>query len=93
MNLEQCVENIIKEIKSGIYFDSHAVINELISKPDYHNEYLKKYREYDESLKVNLYHGQIAQMIGRCASVKPAGRAISHTIYGDLIENELWQKI
>ena len=42
----------------------------------------------------NQYHGQIAKTISNIPNIKSFGIKIkTHTIYGDISENEVWQKI
>ena len=85
------INEILSSFTSNDLFDSHTIINELITKPDYHLAYL---REYPENCTVNQYHGQIAKMLSSSPSVKSFGKKIkTHTIYGDISENEVWQKI
>ena len=57
MSLVEAINSIISSFSSNDLFDSHTIINELITKPDYHLAYL---REYPENCTVNQYHGQIA---------------------------------
>lgn len=91
MSLVEAINSIISSFSSNDLFDSHTIINELITKPDYHLAYL---REYSENCTVNQYHGQIAKIICNIPSVKSFGIKIkTHTIYGDISENEVWQKI
>ena len=91
MSLVEAINSIISSFSSNDLFDSHTIINELITKPDYHLVYL---REYPENCTVNQYHGQIAKIICNIPSVKSFGIKIkTHTIYGDISENEVWQKI
>lgn len=91
MSLVEAINSIISSFSSNDLFDSHTIINELITKPDYHLAYL---REYPENCTVNQYHGQIAKIICNIPSVKSFGTKIkTHTIYGDISENEVWQKI
>ena len=91
MSLVEAINSIISSFSSNDLFDSHTIINELITKPDYHPSYL---REYPENCTVNQYHGQIAKIICNIPSVKSFGIKIkTHTIYGDISENEVWQKI
>ena len=91
MSLVEAINSIISSFSSNDLFDSHTIINELITKPDYHLAYL---REYPENCTVNQYHGQIAKIICNIPSVKSFGIKINtHTIYGDISENEVWQKI
>ena len=91
MSLVEAINSIISSFSSNDLFDSHTIINELITKPDYHLAYL---REYPENCTVNQYHGQIARIICNIPSVKSFGIKIkTHTIYGDISENEVWQKI
>jgi len=89
MDLEQCVLEIINNFSSGDYFDSHTVINTLIAKPEYHLAYL---RGYSPNSSVAQYHGNIAKLIGSINLTRQIGTAKSHTIYGDLSANMLWQK-
>ena len=90
MTLEECIAEILENFVSGDYFDSHTVINALLAKPEYHLAYL---RGYSPKSSVAQYHGNIAQMIGINNRARPIGRAKTHTIYGDLSDNTLWQKI
>ena len=91
MSLVEAINSIISSFSPNNLFDSHTIINELITKPDYHLAYL---REYPENCTVNQYHGQIAKIICNIPSVKSFGiRIKTHTIYGDISENEVWQKI
>jgi hypothetical protein len=89
MTLEECINEIIENFKSGDYFDSHVIINELITNKKYHIIYLQ---EYSPKCNINQFHGIIAKSIGKIDSIVTIGRAKSHTIYGDITENELWQK-
>ncbi|AEJ19890.1 hypothetical protein [Gracilinema caldarium] len=89
MDLEQCILEIVNSFTKGDYFDSHTVINTLIAKPEYHLAYL---RGYTQNSSVAQYHGNIAKMIGATNLVDQLGTAKSHTIYGDLSANMLWQK-
>lgn len=91
MSLVEAINSIISSFSSNDLFDSHTIINELITKPDYHLAYL---RGYPENCTVNQYHGQIAKIICNIPSEKSFGIKIkTHTIYGDISENEVWQKI
>jgi hypothetical protein len=65
------------------------VINTLIAKPEYHLAYL---RGYTQNSTVAQYHGNIAKMIGATNFVNQVGTTKSHTIYGDISANMLWQK-
>ena len=66
MSLVEAINSIISSFSSNDLFDSHTIINELITKPDYHLAYL---REYPENCTVNQYHGQIAKIICNIPSV------------------------
>jgi hypothetical protein len=90
MTLEQAVMEILTNFIAGDYFDSHTVINALLAKPEYHLAYL---RGYSPNSSVAQYHGNIAKIIGANNVAKPIGKAKTHTIYGDLSDNMLWQKI
>ncbi len=78
MSLVEAINSIISSFSSNDLFDSHTIINELITKPDYHLAYL---RGYPENCTVNQYHGQIAKIICNIPSVKSFGIKIkTHTI-------------
>lgn len=89
MTLEECIVEIISNFKKNDYFDSHAIINELIMKPKYHIVYLQ---EYSKNCTINQYHGKIAKIISSSNSCIPIGNSKSHTIYDEISDNELWQK-
>lgn len=90
MELKECIKEILDGFSVGDYFDSHTVINELIANKDYHVAYLQGYpKNYD----VKNYHKEIAKTIGTFDCVEPiSSSSKSHTIYGDITSNELWQK-
>ena len=96
MELNEAIQQILKEIRKDEYFDSHAIIKELMINKEYHQIYLE---EYSKGLTVAQYHGKIAQMIGKTGVVKKIQDDTkdilikTHTIYGDLSENHLWKKI
>lgn len=91
MTLEECVKEVINEkFKSGDYFDSHAVIIEMIRNQKWHEVYMQN---FPHNSSIAQYHGLIAQKI-REQNVKPADfNIVSHTIYGTLEKNHLWQKV
>lgn len=90
MELKECIKAILNGFNVGDYFDSHTVINELTRNKDYHIAYLK---EFPKNCNVAQYHGMIAKMVGSFDCVEPiSSSAKSHTIYGDITDNELWQK-
>lgn len=89
MTLKDCIEEIISTFCLGNYFDSHTIIHELIKNKKYHSIYLQ---EYPKNSDVTTYHSSIAKTIGQCGGVHKAGRSKSHSIYGELVENTLWQK-
>lgn len=91
MSLEACIKQIITDnFKQNDYFDSHAVINELLKDKDGHLAYLT---EYPKNCPVAQYHGQIAQKIEVSGlATKTDLKIKTHTIYGELKENQLWQK-
>ena len=91
MTLREAIQEILINFEAGDLFDSHTVIKELITKPDYHLAYLK---ECPENCSINQYHGQIAKIIGSFDNVQSFGYKVkTHTIYGNISENELWQKV
>ncbi len=95
MTLEDCIDEIIREnFKKGDCFDSHAVINELLKNANYHKAYLD---EFPKNCNVAQYHGYIAQKIGDSGLVEKVMKDSTelklktHTIYGELSENQVWQ--
>ncbi|GMO40461.1 MAG: hypothetical protein Pg6C_01300 [Treponemataceae bacterium] len=58
---------------------------------DYHLAYLQGYPA-SNAMEVRHYHGKIAQMINGSGAVNQIGNAKTHTIYGNLSDNALWQK-
>jgi len=91
MSLKESINEIIEvSFNTNDYFDSHTVINELIKNPKHHIEYLKA---YSENMNIAQYHGQIAQIISSFGNIKKIGNTKSHTIYGDIRDNVLFQKM
>jgi len=88
MDLNDCITKILEQFQKDEYFDSHTVINELLQNKEYHLAYL---REYNPNDTVAQYHGKIAKMIGNNGVTK-IGTMKTHTIYGNLSPNALWQK-
>lgn len=91
MNLKEAITEIIDvSFNENDYFDAHTVINELVKNPKYYIEYL---RGYSSNMNIAQYHASIAQTISSIENVKKIGNAKSHTIYGDIRENTLFQKV
>ena len=91
MSLKESISEIIEvSFNTNDYFDSHTVINELIINPKHHIEYLKG---CSENMNIAQYHGQIAKIISSFDNVKKIGNTKSHTIYGDIRDNVLFQKV
>jgi hypothetical protein len=89
MALEQAIAEILMNFMAGDYFDSHTVINALLAKPEYHLAYLQG---YSSKCSVVQYHGNIGRIIG-ANNVAKICKTKSYTIYGNLSDNTLWQKI
>ncbi len=90
MELKECIKEILDGFSAGDYFDSHTVINELTRNKKYHIAYLNA---YPKNCDVKDYHKEIAKMIGSFNCVEPiSSSAKSHTIYGKITKNKLWQK-
>ena len=91
MTLKDAIKSVVNSFHPGDLFDTHTVINELLKNPDYHMAYLKG---FSENTTVSLYHGLISRLIGTEDSVRSTEKKVkSHTIYGDISNNELWEKI
>jgi hypothetical protein len=91
MTLNDAVKEILDDFKSGDYFDSHTVIDALLQNHEYHLAYLQGYPA-NNAMEVRHYHGTIAKMINSSGLVNQIGNARTHTIYGNLSDNVLWQK-
>lgn len=91
MTLEESVLQILDLFDKDEYFDSHTVINILLSKPEYRLAYMKGYSEDSD---INQYHAKIATLIRFSNKVKPVGNANAKSlcVYGNLTKNQLWQK-
>lgn len=103
MTLEECVKEIInRKFSSGDCFDSHAVINEMVKNKEWHEVYMQNFQGFSD---VRTYHSHIAKLIknqgniNKCCITKAnsendnsKSEIKSHTIYGDLVENQLWKK-
>ena len=91
MTLKDAIQKTTDSFSTGDLFDSHTIINELIKNPEYHLAYLQ---EYSSNCTVAQYHGLISQKIGSISGIESFGHKIkTHTIYGDISENELWKKV
>lgn len=90
MSLQKCINKIVEDkFGKGDLFDSHTVINELLKKKEFHKVYLD---EYPKNIPVAQWHSMIAKMIGDSGLVKKRNIKIkTHTIYGELSENQVWQ--
>ena len=89
MTLKECIAKILEGFTVDDYFDSHTVINELRGNKEYDAVYLGNFGSHTT---VENYHSDIAKMIDANNSIKKIGTAKTHTIYGKLSENKLWQK-
>jgi hypothetical protein len=92
MTLNDCIIEILGNFNPGDFFDSHTVIDGLLLNRDYHLAYLREYPA-SNAMEVRHYHGNIAKMIRDSGLVKQIGNSKSHTIYGNLSDNALWQKL
>lgn len=96
MELASCIKDIVNSFNCNDYFDSHAIINELLIKKEYHKVYLES---FPKGCSIANYHGQIAQLIeksGLAEKVILHGKEVivkTHTIYGELSSNHLWKRI
>ena len=98
MEIIDAIKKIIlntENLKKGDYFDSHTIINELISK-EFHQIYLNN---FPAGFTIGQYHGKIAKIIEEsklAEKVQFEGKDIlikSHTIYGEIKQNHLWKKL
>ena len=96
MTLDAAIRKIIKKIKPNDYFDTHSIINDMLKDFELHQSYLSN---YSNNKTVALYHSQISQAI---EATRLAEKVIiadievkvkTHTIYGNLSENQLWRKL
>lgn len=92
MTLKECVEEIIeKRFLKDDYFDSHTIINIILSIPEYRLIYMK---EYSSDCDLKQHHAKIANCIRFSSFVKSIGdkNSKSFNVFGVLSENQLWQK-
>ena len=90
--LEKEIKEILKNFKSGDYFDSHTIINELISNKIFYYAYLNA---YPKKMPIKTFHSQIAkeikkmdQLVIECKNKKIK----THTIFNNINKNQLWKK-
>lgn len=94
MTLEECIKEVIDgKFKSNDIFDSHAVINEIIRNSNLHEVYMQNFQGFSD---VKTYHSHIAMLITNQGEDKVKdlkSEIVTHTIYGTLRKNHLWQKV
>jgi hypothetical protein len=93
--MKNAIREIIKNVPKGKIFDSHYVINRLIS--DYSDEYLAFASKIEtQKNKTALVHGQIAQEIKKLSNlVGPVGKTgefLSNNIRGNASECTGWRR-
>jgi len=92
--MKNAIQKIIEKIPQGKIFDSHYVINQLIS--DYSDEYLIFASSVaDSTRKTANVHGLIAQEIKKLDSVEQVGETgefWSENIRGNASECTGWKK-
>jgi hypothetical protein len=93
--MKNAIQEIIKKVPKGKIFDSHYVINQLIS--DYSDEYLIFASSVaDSQKKTNSVHGSIGKEIGKFSDlveqVGEAGEFWSDNIRGHASVCTGWRK-
>jgi len=92
-----CLEKILKDIKVGYYFDTHYVINRIIEKEEYTDEYIRFSAQYSESEKPTFTtHQQIGHQIASFEGnlvERQKGQSWSVNIHGNSSECALWKRI
>lgn len=91
MTLQQSIEKIISEnIKSGDYFDSHTIINELRNNKEFALDYIKG---LNNETDIKEYHKNISVMISNVSGIEKISESLkSHSIFGNIVKNSLWKK-
>ena len=92
--MDNAIREIIDGIKSGLYFDSHFVINQLIR--NHSDAYLRYAQEFkaDVSDITLVMHGQIGLKIGRLTDkVEKVGDSLSENIHTNIGECACWRKL
>lgn len=92
--MQLTVEKIVRDIPSGMVFDSHYVIDTLIK--EHSDIYLSFAAQRYPAGQVTTanFHAQIAVVIRGLASLitQPNLKSWSYTIHGTASECELWQR-
>ncbi len=98
MEFREAVRNIINSIPSGMIFDSHFVINQLIR--NYSDEYLTFASGYANSPNMDRLTYRVHQQIGHVINSfkgdliqRQPNDSWSENIHGNVNEVALWQKI
>ena len=66
MSISKVIENILSEIKAGYYFDSHFIIQRIMGKEEYTDQYIRFSAQFAESDKPTFTtHQQIGQQIAK----------------------------
>lgn len=85
------IRKIVEPIKSGLFFDSHFVIDQLIKGP---TDIYLNYARANAKQNVALLHGNISLTIGQQVDlVASPGRSWSMNIHGSPGECEAWRRI
>jgi len=92
----ECIETILQDIESGIFFDSHYVIDRMIR--DFSDDYLGIAQRIDpETIKLTLrVHQQIGNMILKFNGAlveRQDAQSLSMNIHGNESSCALWKRI
>jgi len=91
--MKEQIGAIIQNIKKGVVFDSHYIINTLIIENT--DTYLKFAAEHKAESKFTEHiHSEIAKLISSSKDIKDSGKnSLSYNIHGKASECRLWEKI
>jgi hypothetical protein len=91
--MQNAVQQIVRKIKRGRFFDSHFVISQIIKKKNYHQLYVHFARS--PTMTTGQMNGQIAKIIqGLHLLVRDCKKkSWSDNIYGRPCSCALWQRI
>ena len=95
MEFREAVQEIIESVPSGVIFDSHFVINQLIKR--YSDEYINFTSTFAKTENSTLpAHGNIGQLIAEFEGqlvAQQANESWSENIHGNASPCALWQRI
>jgi len=86
--METIIDEILRDIPNGAIFDSHTIIEIIIS--NYSDDYLRYYKHSS----TELYHGYIAQLVAKheISILERTGQSWSKNLHGKYSICTSWKK-